>query len=55
MFEYNPHGGVESGSFRQIFGVGRFGLGRCVVSAHFWMSRFGPGSFRPKSIETNMV
>ena len=55
----------ESGSFRPgRFGLRRFGqfLG-WVVSALvggsfrpiFGVSRFGPGSFRPKSIETNKV
>ena len=30
---------VLAGSFRPIFGVGRFGLGRWVISA---LGRFGP-------------
>ena len=32
----------ESGSFRPIFGVGHFGLGRWVVSAHFRGESFWP-------------
>ena len=37
-------GSFRRGSFRPILGVGRFGLGRWVVSA---LGRFGPESFRP--------
>ena len=40
-------GSFRPGSFRPIFRVGRFGLGRLVVSANFR----GELSFRPKSIE----
>ena len=57
----NP-GRLGPESFRPgRFGLGRSDLGRWVVSALvggsfrpiFGMSRFGPGSFRPKSIQTN--
>ena len=52
---------LRPGSFQPIFGVGSFGLGRLVVSTlvgglfrpFFGISRFGPVSFRPKSIQTN--
>ena len=37
-------GSFRPGSFRPILEVGRFGLGRSVVSA---LDRFGPESFRP--------
>ena len=40
-------GSFPPGSFRPNFWVGRFGLGRWVDSA---LGRFGPWSFRPKSI-----
>ena len=40
-------GSFRPGSFRPNFGVGPFGLGRWVDSA---LGRFGPWSFRPKSI-----
>ena len=43
-------GSFRPGSFRPIFGVGRFGLGRWVVSANFRGE-----SFRPKHIETSNV
>ena len=67
--KYSMRRGIRVVSALGRFGPGRFGLGRFdqflgwVVSALvggsfqsiFEMSRFGPGSFRPKSIETIKV
>ena len=46
---------VRPESFRPILGVGRFGLGRWVISANFWMSRFSPELFLPNYMETDQT
>ena len=55
LFLWNP-GRLGPGSFRTIFGVGHFGLGRWLVSAHFQGESFRPWVVLAKVyIETNQV